>query len=45
MGAYEQGQKAANNGKSGVPPKGMSQREADQYRQGFRNQQSKNGKK
>jgi hypothetical protein len=41
MSAYEQGQKAANNGKSGVPPKGLSPREAQQFQQGFNDQKSK----
>ena len=43
--AYQRGQQAARDGKTAVPPQGMSHQDAQQYQQGHANQQAQISKK
>ncbi len=45
MGFFEWGQKAANNGKTPVAPKGSNPQQAQQFEQGHQSQKAKNDKK
>ena len=43
--SYQLGQRDATNGKAGGPPRNMTPAEKAQYRQGYRDQQQKQGNK